>query len=166
LLPRISRPETTSGRKGYIYLDTINTQGGRTEIAGIIRAFTEEELEQLTNQLQQAFRTTKALYPRATAELKITDEYKNMKTALPEHVVTLAKQAMKAEDIEPVTRAARGGTDGAVLSLGGLPTPDIFAGQFNIHSEREYADADVMEASLRTVLRLISLWDLQPAPQK
>lgn len=161
LLPRISRPETTSGRKGYIYVDNISTQGDRTEITGIIRAFTDEETEQLTAQLQQAFKTTKALYPRAQAQIDVQDEYKNMKTALPAQVVTLATQAMKAEDISPVLRAARGGTDGAVLSLAGLPTPDIFAGQFNIHSEREYADADVMEASLRTVLRLISLWDLQ-----
>ena len=161
LLPRISRPETTSGRKGYIYVDQIHTSGNQTEIAGIIRAFTDEDMEQLTAQLRQAFKTAKALYPQAKAEIDVQDEYKNMKSALPEQVVTMAKQAMKAEDIEPFSRAARGGTDGAHLSLRGLPTPDIFAGQFNIHSEREYADADVMEASLRTVLRLISLWDLQ-----
>jgi tripeptide aminopeptidase len=166
LLPRISRPETTSGRKGYIYVDVISTQENRTEINGIIRAFTDKEMEQLTTQLHQAFKTTKALYPRAQAEIDVQDEYKNMKSALPEKVVTLAKQAMKAEDIDPVSHAARGGTDGAVLSLAGLPTPDIFAGQFNMHSEREYADADVMEASLRTVLRLISLWDLQEITEK
>lgn len=166
LLPRISRPETTSGRKGYIYVDNIATQGDRTEITGIIRAFTDEDLAQLTAQLNQAFKTAKALYPRAQAQIDVQDEYKNMKSALPEKVVTLAQQAMKAEDIEPTLRAARGGTDGAVLSLAGLPTPDIFAGQFNIHSEREYADADVMEASLRTVLRLISLWDLQEVAGK
>ena len=166
LLPRISRPETTSGRKGYIFVDEITTQGDRTEIAGIVRAFSQEEITQLTAQINQAFKTTQALYPRAQAEIHFEEEYKNMKDALPAQAVNLAKQAMKAEDIEPFSNAARGGTDGAALSFKGLPTPDLFAGQFNPHSEREYADADVMEASLRTVLRLISLWNWQEMPEK
>lgn len=166
LLPRISRPETTTGRKGYIYLDVIRTQGDKTEFSGIIRAFTPEEMEQLTAQVNQAFKTTKALYPNAQAQITFADRYQNMKQVLPENVTALAQQAMHAEDIEPVLRAARGGTDGAVLSFKGLPTPDIFAGQFNIHSEREYADVDVMEASLRTLLRLVSLWNLQPIAEK
>ena len=89
-----------------------------------------------------------------------------MKQVLPEQLITLAEQAMRAEDIEPVLRAARGETDGSVLSFKGLPAPGIFTGQFNPDSEREYADADVMEASLRTLLRLVSLWDLQPIPEK
>jgi len=166
LLPRISRPETTSGKKGYIYLDNIRTQGNKTEFSGHVRAFTQEETDQLTAQVNQAFKTTKALYPRAQAQISFTDIYQNMKQVLPEHVVTLAQQAMRAEDIEPVLRAARGETDGAVLSFKGLPATGIFTGQFNPDSEREYADADIMEASLRTLLRLISLWDLQPIPEK
>ena len=81
-------------------------------------------------------------------------------------MVSLAEMAMKQEDVTPVLTAARGGTDGAILSFMGLPTPDIFAGQYNLHSEREYADVDVMEASLRTVLRLVSLWNLQTVPSE
>ena len=93
--------------------------------------------------------------------LTFEDQYKNMKSVLPEQMISLAQLAMKNEDITPVLTAARGGTDGSSLSFMGLPTPDLFAGQYNIHSEREYADVDVMEASLRTVLRLISLWNIQ-----
>jgi di/tripeptidase len=60
-----------------------------------------------------------------------------------------------------VLHAARGTTDGAVLSAKNLPTPGLFSGQFNAHSEREYADVDGMEARLRTLLRLTGLWGLQ-----
>ena len=102
-------------------------------------------------------------YKGKNFELTFHEQYKNMKAAIPEKMISLAQLAMKNEDITPVLTAARGGTDGSSLSFMGLPTPDIFAGQYNIHSPREYADADVMEASLRTILRLISLWNMQNA---
>ncbi|MBO5911465.1 MAG: peptidase T [Elusimicrobiaceae bacterium] len=161
LLPRQNRPETTAGRRGYIYLDTSVTNGDTTTVTGIIRAFTDEEMNQLVGQLNQALRTVKAMYYKGKATLEITDQYRNFKEKLPPQMLTLAQQAMEQEDIKPILHAARGGTDGSTLSFMGLPTPDLFAGQFNIHSEREYADVDVMEASLRTALRLVELYSLQ-----
>ena len=161
LLPRQNRPETTAGRRGYIYLDTSVTNGDTTTVTGIVRAFSDEEMNTLLGQLNNALRTVKVLHNKGQATLEITDQYRNFKEKLPPHMITLAQQAMHQEDIKPVLHATRGGTDGSTLSFKGLPTPDLFAGQFNIHSEREYADVDVMEASLRTALRLISLWGMQ-----
>jgi len=161
LLPRQSRPETTSGRRGYIYLDIFQTEGDTTTVEGILRAYTDADMNVLLSQLNQAFRTVKAMHNKGTATLEVTDEYRNFNEKLPPLMITLAKEAMSQEDIKPLMHAARGGTDGSILSFKGLPAPDLFAGQFNIHSEREYADVDVMEASLRTVLRLIDLWGMQ-----
>ena len=161
LLPRQNRPETTAGRRGYIYLDTSVTNGDTTTVTGIIRAFSDADMDQLLSQLNQALRTVKAMHYKGKATLEITDQYRNFKEKLPSHMLMLAQQAMEQEDIKPILHAARGGTDGSTLSFMGLPTPDLFAGQFNIHSEREYADADVMEASLRTALRLVELYSLQ-----
>ena len=161
LLPRQSRPDTTSGRRGYIYLDTLTTEGDVTTVSGIIRAFTDTDMSTLVGQLNQALRTVKAMHNKGKATLEITDQYRNFNEKIPPLMLTLAKNAMRQEDITPVLHAARGGTDGSTLSFKGLPTPDLFSGQFNIHSEREYADVDVMEASLRTALRLVELWGLQ-----
>lgn len=161
LLPRHFRPETTSGRRGYIYLDTSVTDGDTTTVTGIVRAYTDEEMNQLTGQLNQALRTVKSLHNKGKATLEITDQYRNFKEKLPPQMISLAQEAMRQENILPVLYAARGGTDGSTLSFMGMPTPDLFAGQFNIHSELEYADVDVMESSLRTALRLIELWSLQ-----
>ena len=123
-------------------------------------------MQGFVNEVTRAFNTVKAMNYKGTGfELTFEDQYKNMKTVLPAQVVNLAEMAMRQEDITPNRMAARGGTDGSTLSFMGLPTPDIFAGQYNLHSEREYADVDVMEASLRTVIRLITLWNLQPVPQ-
>lgn len=162
LLPRHRRPETTSGRRGFILVDSIDTAANRTEIKGILRAFTDEEMQELVNEVTRAYNTVKGIHHKGkTVSLTFQDQYKNMKEALPEKVVSLAELAMKQEGISPVLYAARGGTDGSQLSFMGLPTPDIFAGMYNIHSIREYADVDVMEASLRTLLRLSTLWNLQ-----
>lgn len=162
LLPRHRRPETTSGRRGFILVDSVETQGDRTEVKGIIRAFSDEEIQELVNEITRAFNTVKGIHNKGKDfSLTFTDQYKNMKSVLPEQMVTLAEVSMRQEDIPPVRTAARGGTDGSQLSFMGLPTPDLFAGMYNIHSSLEYADADVMEASLRTVLRLVSLWNTQ-----
>lgn len=162
LLPRYKRPETTSGRKGFILVDSIDTRENHTEIKGILRAFTDEEMNELVADVTNAFHTVKSMNPRAVkTALTFTDQYKNMKEALPAKVVDIAQLAMQQEEITPTLIAARGGTDGSQLSFKGLPTPDIFSGQFNIHSELEYADVDVMEGSFRTLVRLVSLWGEQ-----
>lgn len=166
LLPRHKRPETTSGMRGFILVDSITTQGDHTEIKGIIRAFSKEEMQTLMNDLTQAFNTVKSMNLNGkNFSLTFTDQYQNMKEVLPEKVIHLAELAMQAEDITPKRHAARGGTDGAQLSFRGLPTPNLFSGQYNMHSELEYADIDVMEASLRTLLRLTTLWALQPTDE-
>lgn len=164
LLPRHRRPESTSDRRGFILVDSIETHDDRTEIKGIIRAFSDEEIQELTNEVSRAFNTVKSIHNKGKDfSLTFTDQYKNMKSVLPDQLVTMAETAMRQEDISPVRTAARGGTDGSQLSFMGLPTPDLFAGQYNIHSPMEYADVDVMEASLRTALRLMWLWGMQPA---
>ena len=161
LLPRQSRPDTTSGRRGYIYLDNFVTQGDTTTVSGTLYAFSDDELATLTGQLNQAFRTVKAMHNKGKAELEITNRYQNFHKTIPASMITLVKQAMQQEEITPLMQAARSNTDGSILTFKGLPTVEVFAGQFNTHREREYADLDVMEASLRTVLRLVELWGMQ-----
>lgn len=162
LLPRYQRPETTADRRGFIYVNDISTQGDTTTVRGLIRAFSEAETAQLVSTVQNAFNTVKSMHSRAKgATLAFQDEYKNMKAALPPAMLQLTKTAMQAEEITPKEVALRGRTDGAVLSASGIPTPDIFAGIYNARTEWEYADADVMEASLRTLIRLLTLWETQ-----
>lgn len=167
LLPRQSRPETTAGKKGFIYPDVITEQDNTSKVTGLIRAFSEEEMNQLVAATQQSFDTVKAMYPKAkNMTLAFKDQYKNMKSVTPENVISIAEMAMKEEEVKPNRTAARGGTDGATLAQAGLPTPDIFAGMYNFHSELEYADVDVMEASLRTLIRLSTLWGQQVVKAK
>lgn len=159
LLPRHRRPETTAGRRGFILVDSIDTEGDRTTVKGIIRAFDTAEMEELTGIVRQSFNTVKSMNPKNKGvSLELEDEYQNAASQLPEILLSTAEAAMRAEDITPKRIAIRGGTDGAQLSYKGLPTADIFAGMYNVHSQLEYADIDVMEASLRTLFSLVQGW--------
>ncbi len=159
LLPRHRRPENTSGTRGYIYVHSITTEDDRSVVSGNIRAFTDEEMQELSQIVTQAFNTTKSLNPKNKgAELTFQDEYKNAKAVIPAEVIEMAENAMRQEEIQPKRISVRGGTDGGILSFKNLPTADLFAGMFNTHSALEYADVDVMEASLRTLMSTACGW--------
>ncbi|MBR3604139.1 MAG: peptidase T [Elusimicrobiaceae bacterium] len=166
LLPRHRRPETTSGRQGFVFVNSIETKENQSVVKGTIRAFTDEELTDLTEIVKQTFQTVKALNPKNTGtELSFEDQYKNVKEVLPSKVIEILEQAMIKEEVTPKRVSARRETDGIFLSFNGLPTADIFAGMFNPHSQLEYADIDIMEASLRTLLTTTSYWNLETKPQ-
>lgn len=167
LLPRHQRPETTSGRRGFIVVDRMETQGDRTEVTGFIRAFTDEDMQTLSDSVTRAFNTVKTLHPKNTGvDLKMRDSFKNAGSAAVPAVLSIARTAMRQEGVEPKDVSVRSAAEAAALSQAGLPAADIFSGQFNIHTQREYADVDVMEAALRTAINSIVLWNLQPAPQR
>ena len=52
----------------------------------------------------------------------------------------------------------RGGTDGAVLSAKGLPTPNLFTGGQEYHSVREWASVQDMGAAAATIVELAGVW--------
>ena len=72
------------------------------------------------------------------------------------YVTEAAAATIRAEGIEPVRTAIRGGTDGSKLSEGGLPTPNIFTGGHEYHSVREWASLQDMAAAAATRARTIA----------
>ena len=77
------------------------------------------------------------------------------------HVLSAAEEAIRAEGIEPIRSAIRGGTDGSRLSERGLPTPNLFTGGHEFHSAREWASVHDMAAAAATIVRLAAVW-VQP----
>jgi len=57
-----------------------------------------------------------------------------------------------------VQKPIRGGTDGAVLTEMGLPTPNLFTGGMNYHSRTEWISVQWMEKAVEVGLRLVALW--------
>ena len=95
--------------------------------------------------------------PRATVSFERWDQYRNMREALDgvPHVVEAAMEATRRAGLEPRLESIRGGTDGSRLTELGVPTPNIFTGGNDYHSEREWISAQDMAISAATVIELL-----------
>jgi tripeptide aminopeptidase len=70
----------------------------------------------------------------------------------------LADEAVRQAGLEPLHKVVRGGTDGSRLSELGLPTPNIFTGGQQAHSQREWICVADMGSAAETIVHLVRLW--------
>ena len=75
----------------------------------------------------------------------------------PEIVANL-EEAIRRVGLEPKQTAIRGGTDGSALTEMGLPTPNIFTGGHDAHSEREWICVEDMGLAAATLVELARVW--------
>ena len=153
-------PETTSGRQGFIHPHLLEGDAGRAELRVILRDFDEDLLEAHVALLRSVTDQAVAAHPGARADFDVRTQYRNMKAFIaPEpQILAAAEAALRAEGIEPVRTAIRGGTDGSQLSEMGLPTPNLFTGGHEYHSVREWASVNDMAAAAATIVRLAGVW--------
>ena len=100
------------------------------------------------------------LHPKAKIELKIVEQYRNMKDGLGNdpRLLDCLEEATKRAGLQPKWQPIRGGTDGSRLTEMGLPTPNIFTGGQNYHCKNEWASVYGMEKAVETVVNLVQLW--------
>jgi tripeptide aminopeptidase len=153
-------PETTSGRQGYIHPYELTGSAGEAQIRAILRDFDDDLLREHVELFERTARDVVAREPRASLDLEVRRQYRNMRSyieAVPQ-VVAAAEAAIRAEGLEPVQSAIRGGTDGSRLSEMGLPTPNLFTGGHEFHSVREWASVNDMASAAATIVRLAEVW--------
>ncbi len=153
-------PETTEGREGYLHPHAFKGAVENTEIIFLVRDFTVEGLEEKEKFLQQICDELSVKYVPAAVNLEIKESYRNMKYKIDEHpqVVEYAMEAVERSGIKPIKNLIRGGTDGARLSYEGLPTPNIFTGGHNFHSQKEWISVQDMEKAVETIINLVQIW--------
>lgn len=159
-LPAELAPETTSGREGFIHPYELRGTTAQATIRAIVRDFDDEKLDQHLAVLREVVQEVVDAAPGAELEIDVRTQYRNMRRhldAVPQ-VTATAEEAIRAEGIEPVRSAIRGGTDGSRLSEMGLPTPNLFTGGHEYHSVREWASLNDMAAAAATVVHLAAVW--------
>jgi tripeptide aminopeptidase len=164
-LPAELTPERTSGRDGFLHPFEVSGDAGRALLRFIARDFDDDRLAGHVALLRRIAEEVVASEPRAWLEIEVKPQYPNMRRFLDQHpeVLGAAEQAIRAEGLEVVRTAIRGGTDGSVLSRRGLPTPNLFTGGHEFHSVREWASLQEMAAAAATVVRLAEVWAATPA---
>lgn len=158
MLPANEVPEHTDGYDGFNHLVAMN---GDIESATLHYIIRDHDLALLGKKKQRFEKIADYLndkYDIKPVSLDIKDSYYNMKEMILPHmyIIELAKEAMKAHEIDPVVIPIRGGTDGARLSFMGLPCPNLCTGGENCHGRYEFACVDDMEKIKDIVLTIIA----------
>lgn len=164
LLPKDTcSPETTEDREGFIHPLSIDAEMDTATLKFILRDFTNAGLKDKAHILEEAIKAALRDFPRSSYTLDITEQYRNMKEVLDRHpqVVANAEEAVRRAGLTPVKALIRGGTDGSRLSFMGLPCPNIFAGGHAFHSRLEWVSVQDMQAAVRTIVHLATLWEEQ-----
>ena len=153
-------PETTEGREGYVHPHRTSGSAEEAIVDLIARDHDDALLEEHVQLLRDLANGIGELEPRALVEIEVLDSYRNMRPYIEENprVVDAALEAIRRAGVEPTLAITRGGTDGAVLSSQGLPTPNLFTGGQEYHSVREWASVQDMAAAAATIVELAGVW--------
>jgi tripeptide aminopeptidase len=161
LLPRDRlSPETTEERQGYVHPHRISGSPEEAVVDFIARDHDDDLLAGHVELLHGLATEIAQREPRARVEVEVRDSYRNMRPYIEQNprVVDAALEAIRRSGAEPKLAITRGGTDGAVLSSRGLPTPNLFTGGQEYHSVREWASVQDMAAAAATVVALAGVW--------
>jgi len=153
-------PETTEEREGFVHPLRIEGGDEACAVTLILRDFDERKLAGHERLVRELADEVAARDPRATVTVTTRRQYRNMKEYLDRHprALAAAEEAIRRAGIEPMNTLIRGGTDGARLSELGLPTPNLFTGGHEYHSQREWICVQDMGAAVATVVHLAQVW--------
>lgn len=160
-LPPQHAPENTAGRGGFIHPVECDGTAEQVTVRMILRDFELEGLAAKRGLLEQIVAELQQAEPRARLKLTFTEQYRNMRYWLQDDMrpVEFAREAARRAGLNPRSTAIRGGTDGSNLTARGLPTPNIFTGMHDVHSEREWVSLQDMTKAAEVLVHLAQLWE-------
>jgi tripeptide aminopeptidase len=158
-------PETTEEREGYVHPHRISGNAEEAIVDFIARDHDDDLLASHVELLRRLADEVEEREPRAKVDVEVRHSYRNMRPFIERNprVVEAALEAIRRAGVEPRIAITRGGTDGAVLSAAGLPTPNLFTGGQEYHSVREWASLQDMAAAAATIVHLAEVWSESPA---
>jgi tripeptide aminopeptidase len=160
-LPRLTlAPEMTADREGFLHPYRI--EGGVAEVTLriLLRDFDTPRLKDHADLLHTVAAALRAEYPRATIDVQVTPQYRNMAEGLVKEprAMAFAEEAMRRAGLKPKRTIVRGGTDGSRLTEMGLPTPNLSTGEHNLHSPLEWTCLEEMATAVRVLVELARVW--------
>lgn len=160
-LPKDSlSPETTREKEGYVHPVVINGDSSEVELRFIVRDFENARLDEHIAFLERIAQEVAAADERCSIEVEHFIQYRNMRDTLDRHPAILEnlEEAVRRVGLEPKRTSIRGGTDGSALTEMGLPTPNVFTGGHDAHSEREWICVEDMGLAAATVVETARVW--------
>lgn len=153
-------PETTCDRQGFIHPYNMSAAVGSATVQLILRDFDTAKLTEYADLIRSKMNDVCRQLPGLKAELEIVVQYRNMADGLRKFpkAISIAEEAFQKLGITCRRDSIRGGTDGALMTEMGLPTPNLSVGQFNIHSVREFCSINYVEIAIQQVVAMLGGW--------
>ena len=153
-------PETTDEYEGYVHPHALQGAVERSTLKLLLRDFAMKGLDDKAKLLTELAEEIVRPHPTASVAITVEEQYRNMKDVLEQHpeVIEHARKGMERAGVTARLHQIRGGTDGARLSFMGLPTPNLFAGQHNIHSRLEWVSVQDMDKAVDTIVQICRSW--------
>jgi tripeptide aminopeptidase len=154
-------PESTHEREGFLHPYDLHGGVGEATLHLLLRDFDTSKLEDYRQMLEDLAIEVESGMPGLRISVKTHRQYRNMADGLKKlpKALELAERAYANLGIPCRRSIIRGGTDGAMLTEMGLPTPNLSVGQHNIHSVLEFACLDQMVAATELLVELVQLWE-------
>lgn len=158
--PEDTRPETTDKRVGFLHPYTGSLGVDESSLKVLLRDFEVSGLDAKEQILRRLAEETQKAFPDVKVEVEVKEDYSNMKEVLDRSpiVVENAREASRRAGLEPTMKSIRGGTDGAALSLKGLPCPNLFTGGHNFHGKLEFNSRRGLEKTTETLVHLVQVY--------
>ena len=157
LLPAAERPEHTEGYEGFFHPIEVSGGSGEATLTYIVRDFDAECFAAREQLLRDCAAFLNQRYGDGTVTVEVREQYRNMVEHLRgmDFLRDNALNAMAACGMEPRVVPVRGGTDGAQLTLRGLPCPNLPTGGYNFHGVREFIPVRSMELMVDALEQLV-----------
>ena len=157
LLPAAERPERTEGYEGFFHPIEVSGGSGEATLTYIVRDFDAERFAAREQLLRDCAAFLNQRYGDGTVTVEVREQYRNMVEHLRgmDFLRDNALDAMVACGMEPRVVPVRGGTDGAQLTLRGLPCPNLPTGGYNFHGVREFIPVRSMELMVDALEQLV-----------
>jgi len=157
MLPAAETPAHTQGREGFFHLCNMSGNIEEAKLEYIIRDHSKEHFEIRKDMLHKIADILNEKYGKDTVQLEIKDQYENMLQYIKPYpqLIENARKAMTALGVAPCELPIRGGTDGAKLSVSGLPCPNLGTGGHAFHGPYEHIAAEDMDLSTEIIVGII-----------
>lgn len=157
MLPAGDTPAHTEGYEGFYHLMSMTGSVEHAELDYIVRDHSAASFAARETTLRHIEKLINEKYGAGTAKLTLTEQYRNMAECMSDHmdIVERAERAIAAAGLTPVRVPVRGGTDGAQLSLRGLPCPNLGTGGYSFHGPYEHITAEAMDTAVEIILGIV-----------
>ncbi|MCQ2508763.1 MAG: peptidase T, partial [Dorea sp.] len=156
-LPEDERPENTEQREGFYHLRKFDGGVENARMFYEIRDLNTENFRKRIRLVEDICKEMDEKHERCSVKTEVSYTYANVKEILDDHseMIEMAVKATKANEVEPILCAARGGTMGSRLTYMDIPCPTIGMGGDGYHGVYEHITVEATETVSQILVDII-----------